>query len=149
MTSAAHSSAGRTVTLAVLGLLLVTVCATVYVFLAQQHGPTPSVGVITAEEEAEQAVAQARRLATLLTMLLVSALLILLYMLGAYLVIRVGQAVSRQPVGGRPTRYVDVWSDYRLTEEQISAATSEDEDGGGRRPDGGASPAPDGPSSEE
>lgn len=149
MTSARHSSAGRTVTLAVLGLLLVTVCATVYVFLAQQQGPAPALGVITAEEEAEQAAAQARRLATLLTILLVSALLILLYMLGAYLVIRVGQAVSHPPVGGRPTRYVDVWSDYRLTEEEISAATREEEDGGGQSPHGGASPASDGPSPEE
>lgn len=151
MTSPRRSSVGRTVTLLVLGLLLVTVCATVYVFLARHRHPGPSVGVIASEEEIERAVAEAKRLATLLTILLVSALLILLYIIGAYLVIRVGQAVSRQAVGGRPTRYVDAWAGYRLTDEEISAATTEDHERDEPPPDleSGPSPPPDQPSSEE
>ncbi|MEW6197858.1 MAG: hypothetical protein AB1601_04235 [Planctomycetota bacterium] len=149
MTSPPRSSVGRTVTLLVLGLLLVTVCATVYVFLARHRYPGPAIGVITSEEELERAAAEARRLATLLTILLISGLLILLYVIGAYLVIRVGQAVSRQKVGGRATRYVDAWAGYRLTDEEISAATTEDHERDERPPDPEDGPPLDRPSSEE
>ncbi len=126
-------SAGRTATMLVLAALILIVCAAVYLFVARPARlPAPTDGVSTTEEAA-RLVAEARRAALLLTILLISALLILLYVLGAYLVIRIGQMVARHQIGGRPTHYVDAWAQYRLTDEQISAATSEDSDGPGRR----------------
>ena len=119
-------SHGRVVTLLVLGALILTVSAAVYIFVAQQsHQPVP-VGGISSDEESARLAADAQRLVTLLTILLMSALLILLFVLGSYLVIRVGQFVARERVGGKPTRYVDAWQSYRLTDEQISAATADD-----------------------
>ena len=136
MAPAPPSSHSRTVLLLVLGVLALTTCAGVYLFLAQHARPPSPVGGITSEEEAERLAADARRLATLLTLLLISALLILLFVLGAYLVIRVGQSVARERVGGEATTYVDAWQNYRLTDEQISAATEE------KRPDRGSGDRP-------
>lgn len=129
-----QGSAGRTATMLVLAALILIVCAAVYLFVSRPaQVPAPADGISSAEE-ADRLVGEARRAALLLTILLISALLILLYVLGAYLVIRIGQMVARHQVGGKPTRYVDAWAQYRLTDEQISAATSEDADGpGGRR----------------
>jgi hypothetical protein len=142
--------------LLILGVLLLTTCATVYLLLAQQTrsgmatqsvAMAPTRETISSDEEAERLAADAHRLITLLSVLLISALLILLFVLGAYLVIRVGQFVVRNPVGGKPTDYVDAWSHYRLTDEQISAATAEgknDRDTGSSPPEGDSPPpAPD------
>jgi len=117
----------------VLAALILIVCAAVYLFVARPAQlPAPTDGISTAEEAA-RLLHEARRAALLLTILLISALLILLYVLGAYLVIRIGQMVARHQVGGKPTHYVDAWAQYRLTNEQISAATSEDADDRARR----------------
>lgn len=121
-------SSGRTATLLVLvGLLLVT-CAGVYILFAhfEQQPRGGALGVVGDEESLR--LEEARRLMVLLTILLISALLILLFVLGAYLLIRVGRMVARtrMSVGGKATKYVDAWQNYRLTDEQIAAATSED-----------------------
>lgn len=141
MSSSHHTSYGRTATLLVLGVLILTVCAGVYILLAR--GGEPPLGGVMDEDAMRMAASQ--RLVTLLTILLISALLILLFILGAYLLINVGRFVARDRVGGKPTAYVDVWRNYRLTDEEISAATQED------RPDtdaGGSPPAPDTPPSD-
>ena len=122
MSAPRRATYGRTATLLVLGVLILTVCAGVYIFLARGEAP-PAPGV--ADEDAVR-LAAAKHLITLLTILLISALLILLFVLGAYLLINVGRFVARDRVGGKPTAYVDAWRNYRLTDEQISAATSED-----------------------
>jgi len=75
-------------------------------------------------------------------------LFILLFVIGAYLVIRVGQFVAREQVGGKTTAYVDAWQNYRLTDEQISAATEEpkpDRDSNDRPTDPDAPPSGPGP----
>jgi len=130
-----RSQTGRTVTLLVLGVLVLTVCATLYVFFTRHSAPPIMGGAIHSDEEVARLAAETRQLTTVLTILLASALLILLFVLGAYLVISVGRFVARHPVGGRPTAYVDAWRQYRLTERQISDATAEDaadqESGGG------------------
>jgi hypothetical protein len=97
----------------------------VYILVAR-HGGRGGVAGIASEGDATELLSEARWLATLLTLLLISALLILLFVLGAYLIIRIGQFVARERVGGTPTAYVDAWQKYRLTDEQIAAATSED-----------------------
>jgi hypothetical protein len=135
---------GRTATLFVSAILLLTVAGTVYVFLAQNARPPLPAGAVISDEDVDQLAYEAHQLITLLTILLTSALLILLFFIGAYLVIRVGQFVARDRVGGRPTPYVDAWSAYRLTDDDIAAATGEDKkkdtdsdpgpDAGGERP---------------
>jgi hypothetical protein len=139
MSSPRHTSYGRTATLLVLGVLVVTVCAGVYILLAR--GAQPPLGGAV-DDDALRAIAS-QRLVTLLTILLISALLILLFVLGAYLLINVGRFVARDRVGGKPTHYVDAWRNYRLTDEEISAATRED--GADESPDE-SPPAPDAPS---
>ncbi len=128
MSKSDHPFHGRTATLVVLAVLVLTVCATVYKVLSQRNG-----GLLPAGESGTTAPAdpgEIQRVVTLLTILLVSALLILLFVVGAYLLIRAGRLVARDRVGGTPTPYVDAWQNYRLTDEQIDAAT-----GGGRSDD--------------
>ena len=139
------STYGRTAVLLVLGVLALTIGTAVYVFFAQHGAQASALGGIASDEEADRALADSRRLVTLLTLLLISALLILLFVVGAYLVIRVGQFVARDRLGGKTTAYVDAWQNYRLTDEQISAATEEKkpERGPGDRPTD-----PDGPPSD-
>lgn len=125
MTGPAGTTHGRFVLLLVLSALILTVSGAIYVLVAQQMSQPIPIGPLSNEEEAARATAEARRHATLLTILLISALLILLFVVGAYLVIRVGQLVARERVGGKPTAYVDVWGSYRLTDEQIERAVGE------------------------
>ena len=141
---------GRLVTLLVLGVLLLTVSAAMYVYWAQSGARPPPGADVQTEAELQRLSDAAHRSATLLTIALVSALLILLFSVGAYLVIRAGQLVARERVGGEPTAYVDVWSRYRLSEEQIAAATDEDlppgsDTGGSVGPELEPPPGPAGP----
>lgn len=121
-----QSSHGRTATLLVLSVLILTVCGTIYVLVGHSTMPPPETTDIASDQEAAIATREARRLVVLLTILLGSALLILLFVVGAYLLIRVGHYVSRDRLGGHPTQYVDVWQNYRLSDEQISAFTTDD-----------------------
>ncbi len=123
MPSGSHNSLGRIVTLIVLGVLVVTISAAAYLVFSRL-GPT---SFTVAEGEEGLQMAQARRLLALLVMLLVSALLILLFVIGAYFLIRVGRVVAREEPRRPPTDYTDAWGQYRLTDEQIAAATGEDE----------------------
>jgi hypothetical protein len=127
---------GRTVTVLVLATLVVTVCAAVYMAMVRL-GPLDNLPPGPLDEmDAEARMEAARRLTLLLSILLISSLLILLFALGAYLVIRIGRLVARDraPLGGKPTEYVDAWRQYRLTDEQISAATSESDSAGPQAP---------------
>lgn len=67
-----------------------------------------------------------RRIAALARVLLWSLLILLLFVVGAMLMIRVGR-IFRRPPGPRATRYVDAWSLHRLTDEQIAELTGDDE----------------------
>jgi hypothetical protein len=115
-----RNTIGRAAILLVLGALVLTVCAGVYIIMSRALRPLP-VGLSDNPELLQQA--EARRLVALLAILLIAALLILLFVLGAYLLIRAGRVVARERVGGRPTEYVDVWGSYRITDEQIRDAT--------------------------
>lgn len=117
-------SACRAVTFAVAILLVLMVLAGVYVFFAQRQAPIPCI----LDDDLTRQDRETKRLVALLTVLLVSALLILMFVVGAYFVIHIGQYISRQRVGGKPTEYVDAWQNYRLSEADISAATDEPAD---------------------
>ncbi|MEW6254175.1 MAG: hypothetical protein AB1716_26290 [Planctomycetota bacterium] len=136
-----RASYGRTVTLLVLGVLLLTVCLAVYLALGRWVYPSA-----TPQGAEDMRALESQRLITLLAILLISALLILLFVMGAYLLINVGRLVARERVGGQPTEYIDAWGQYRLSDEQINAATQEDarDEPGRRRPPGptGESPGP-------
>ena len=132
----------------VLVALLATVCVALYVFL--QRRLRPSAARLAAGELTRESVLA--ELSLLLLVLLGSGLLILSFVVGAYLLIRVGRAVSQKPVGGQATEYVDAWSRYRLSQEQIQATTGEgpadsqtqpdDDDGHGPPPDHPQDPGP-------
>ena len=135
----ARLSTGRAALLLVLVGLLLTVAAGIYAFFA--HSP----GGDAPSSEPAAGMSEKRQFALLL-LLLISALLILLFVLGAYLLINVGRLIARDRVGGKPTVYTDAWQNYRLTDEQISAATSEEPPPRGPRPprdSSGQTPAPD------
>ncbi len=142
-----RTSYGRMATLFVLALLLLTVCVALYLSM-----PRAVRASDTAADSPEQLrLNHARSLMRLVTTLLISISLILLFVVGAYLLINIGRLITRERVGGKPTQYVDVWGNYRLTDEQISAATSEDRERRdrrappGARPEGPDEPGPAGP----
>lgn len=115
-------SYGRAAMIGVLMALGLTICAAVFVFVSRYGPEATSLDAALNDPAAE--AQRLRRLSGLLIILLISALLVLLFVIGSYLVIRIGRIV-RTPISGRPTPYVDAWSSYRVTDEQIAAATSE------------------------
>ncbi len=110
---------GRRVLALILVVLMAIMSVAVYLFLLRRLRP------VAGELSSEQALTE---LTWLLVLLLAAILLILLFVVGAYLLIRVGWMVSTPKVGGQPTNYVDGWSQYRITDEEIAAATREPRD---------------------
>lgn len=147
MSTTPGSSHGRTMALLALGVLAVVAGAAVYLFLAQGFSPaTEGDGPDPSGQTAAPPAPGPRKAATILVVASISALLILLFVLGAYLVIRIGHYLAQQRVGGKPTEYVDAWGSYRLTDEQIAAATTEGKpDGDNDSDDAAPPPRPDEP----
>ena len=67
-----------------------------------------------------------RRIAALAQVLLWSLLILLAFVVGALLMIRVGRIFYR-PAPPKRTHYVDAWSLHRLSDEQIAELTSDDD----------------------
>ncbi len=64
-----------------------------------------------------------RELNALYRMLFHAFLLFLAFLFGSYLMVRIGRRVlDRKPVRER-TEYVDAWTNYRLTQDEIDTAT--------------------------
>ncbi len=138
MSESPRPSYGRAAMIGVLIALVLVICVAVAIFLSNLHRKE-TWPLVRGETDPE--VAKAVQLYVLLTILLIAALLILLFVVGSYLLIRVGRLLARHSVSGKPTPYVDAWSGYRLTDEQIAAATTE------QKPDEGAGGPPPGPES--
>lgn len=114
------SQSGRiAVLLMTVGLFLV-VGGAVYIFVLQSSG-APA----TLSNDSEYQAIAANRVRALVSVLLISALLILIFVIGSYILIRVGQAVTHRTVRNKPTQYVDAWSQARVSPEEIAAATEE------------------------
>lgn len=62
-----------------------------------------------------------QRLKLLLALVLAAVLAILAFVVGAYLFIRLGRSLMEKPVSDGPTEFVDAWSSYRVTQEEIDA----------------------------
>lgn len=84
-----------------------------------------SVTTQTATTQAAAAPPPARKLYVLVSLLAVSAIAVVAFVVGSYLMIRAGRALMRRQPRKTPTSYVDAWAGYRVTEEQIDAATRE------------------------
>jgi len=140
MTPASGSTHGRLAVLLALGVLGATVGATLYVILAQSHPNALPASTTSATSAPSVTIDEGRRAATFLLIVSISVLLALMAALGAYVVIRYGQRLARQKVGGQPTEYVDAWGHYRLSDEEISAATAEDPTEGEEGSDGSSEP---------
>jgi hypothetical protein len=125
-----------------------TVGVTCYALLGPRRAPPLTARTTGVPSTQTLAIDPDRRAATFLLVVSISALLVVMFALGAYLVVRYGQRLARQQVGGRPTAYVDAWGHYRLTDEQISAATAEGPPDAKDGSEGGGSP-PDGPPPDE
>jgi hypothetical protein len=122
MTNVTRRITSRTLTAAVLLLLLLVVLVALYLYLEERLRPlAPRVAAGELSGEAMRV-----EMFVLLLLVLGAALLILVFVLAAYIVLRLGRAIADKRVGGQPTAYRDAWSEYRLTDEQIAAATSED-----------------------
>jgi len=121
----------------VLSALLLVVAGVAYLSILRASQPELPEQPPASERTDEVPPAEVKRLSYTLALLLVAVLLILAFVVGAYLVIRVGRLLTRDSVGGQPTHYVDAWSQYRVTDDQIDAATEEgaDRDTPGRNPD--------------
>jgi hypothetical protein len=114
----------RIIVAVMLAALTFAVCLGVYLFLERRVRPAGAYG-----QPADLAQETLRaQLTVLLAVLLATSLVILVFAIGAYLLLRAGQTLSQQRLGARPSTYVDAWSQYRLTDEQISNATQEKPD---------------------
>jgi hypothetical protein len=73
-------------------------------------------------------LAAADRIAVLTDTLFVTFVLFLVFLVGSFVLVRVGRLLLRTSSRTTRTRYVDAWSNYRLTDQEIAAATSEHDD---------------------
>lgn len=107
-------------------LLLLLVGLSIYAYLAK-HGQPTIISVVDGDGKppVDLQAQEARKASALLLMMVVSVLLILIFVIGSYLLIRVGRSLTDHSGRGKPTEYVDAWSQYRISDEEIAAATSE------------------------
>ncbi len=116
---------GRTALLIVLaGLVL---AASVSALLAiWRYTSSPTAPVAAERPPIELETGDVRRLGALLAVMLLATVAILAFIVGAYLVMRVGKSLMARNVGGSPTTYVDAWTQYRLSEERIAELTTDE-----------------------
>lgn len=93
--------------------------------LAQAARPGVAQAEAQTPEQAGTQAAAARQMRSLYTTLTVTLLLLLAFAVGTYVMVRVGRAIVRRPRRREPTRYVDAWTGYRLSEQEIERATGE------------------------
>lgn len=68
-----------------------------------------------------------REVSYLMLATLAAMVTLMIFVLGVFIMRRMGARLRRMRVGGEPTPYVDTWSQYRLSEDEIEAATAENE----------------------
>jgi len=69
-----------------------------------------------------QADPKVQELRALVAVLMLSFFLFLTFLIGSYLMVRIGRRMIERKRLRQRTPYVDVWGNYRLTQEQIESA---------------------------
>ena len=64
-----------------------------------------------------------QQLNALFRMLTHSFFIFLAFLLGSYLMVRIGRRVLHPTVSGKRSEYVDAWGNYRLSQEEIDTAS--------------------------
>ena len=72
----------------------------------------------------EQNLSTQKQLDALFRMLLHSFLLFLVFILGSYLMVRIGRRVLHRKPQRTRTEYHDTWGNYRLSQDEIDTATA-------------------------
>lgn len=70
-------------------------------------------------------------------------LLVMAFLVGSYVMVKIGRAMLMPQPSAKPTQYVDAWGGYRISDEQIASATAEFDPP--REPPPDAPPEPRGP----
>lgn len=66
----------------------------------------------------------ARQITSTMKFLLLSTLLLLVFFVGAYLILRFGRMVKKSAQKpAAPTSYIDAWAHYRISQEEIDRLT--------------------------
>ena len=128
------SNTGRAALIAMFLILLALFVGAIYLVIRPED---PSLRRIPPPADPSNS---ARRLSALLFTTLLAMALIVLFVLGAYLVIRAGRRVTSERAGGEETPVVDIWSRARVSDEELAAADEMLRDA--QRPDPDAPPEP-------
>jgi hypothetical protein len=105
---------GRVAMVLVLSGLLLTLAGLTYMIrLRWDSMPTDAGGPDSPALEPMQ------RLRLTLAMLLFAVLAILIFVISTYVVIRLGRSVMERRLGDTPTKYVDVWAGYRVSQQEM------------------------------
>lgn len=123
-----RSAYGRAAALGVFIALLIVLLLAFALYVANDMTRPPTG---EGEHGLSEATAYAKRLTLVLSLVLMSGLLLIVFLVATYFLLRAGR-IARAPIGGHPTTYVDAWKQYRVTDEQIAAATEEPERDPGR-----------------
>lgn len=89
--------------------------------------PTACLLELSAAEDVSFSAQDKREVAYLMLATLAALVTLLMFILGIFVMKRIGARLRSHRIGGEPTTYVDTWSQYRLSEDEIAAATAEDE----------------------
>jgi uncharacterized protein YbjQ (UPF0145 family) len=108
---------GRIITAVTFLVLLSLLTSALYWVL--RHGANAVLSMSPDELSSEE---RARRMTMVLLAVLLTGVLILVFVIGVYLVLRAGQVVRRTRLGGEATEYRDAWAEARVSEEQLAAA---------------------------
>lgn len=112
------------ITFVVVGLGLSAI-GIAYMTYAGRPRELPPISAPASESGVEQNIEQ---LEALTRMMMHSFFLFLAFLFGSYLMVRIGRAVlSRRPARTRAA-YVDAWSNYRLTQDEIDTASAQLDD---------------------
>lgn len=120
------------------GLAVAVLVGGLYLLGRELLSPPPPA--VTLPSAVSQPAPRERRLYGLVRVMAVSAVALAAFVLGSYLMIRAGRAVLPRPRSQSVTEYSDAWSSYRLTQEEIDAATRESPEAG--EPPGGEDSGP-------
>lgn len=118
----------------VLTALALVIVAIAYVLVQRYQS---GVIVLEAPEEGGQGREQynpMQQFRLIMALLMASLLGIIAFLVGAYLVIRFGRAITGKNIGGAPTPVVDAWAQARVSEKEVDDIEQQWSNGRDSRP---------------